>query len=221
MSNNSGLGRMAGWVGLAGALLVGVAEFLIQFNVAGGYEEAGYQYFTNISGERLTLGYYLAVLSAPLYIVGYWFLERLLQPAGRALAAAFFLIGAYAFAIGAVWLGERAFLAFTVQAIGDGAASPELLDRMAAHNEPLVNILRVAMVAVSAIWIVLILRGRTALPKWMAVFNPLTILALIFGLYFAAPAVGVYILPVAMNVTHVVVFGLALLTCRKTAPESL
>lgn len=164
MNSNGGLGRLAGWIGLAGAFLVGVAEFLIQFNAAGGYEGAGYQYFKTISSDRLTLGYYIAVLSAPLYIVGYWFLER-----------------------------------------------------MAAHNEPLVNILRVAMVAVSVIWVVLILRGRTALPKWMAVFNPLTVLALIFGLYFAAPAIGVYILPVAMNVTHVVVFGLALLTCRKTA----
>jgi uncharacterized protein DUF6796 len=220
MDHNSGLGRFAGWVGLAGALLVGVAEFLIQFNTAGGYERAGYEYFQQISSERLTLGYYLAVLSAPLYIVGYWFLERLLLPSGRALAAAFFLIGAYAFAIGAVWLGERAFLAFTVQAISEGAASPELLHRMASYNEPLVNVLRVAMVAVSVLWVVLILRGRTALPKWMAIFNPATILASIFALYWAAPSVGVYILPVAMNVTHVIIFGLALMTCSKTASHA-
>ncbi len=98
-----------------------------------------------------------------------------------------------------------------------GAASPELLLRMAAHNEPLVNVLRVAMVAVSVLWVVLILRGRTALPKWMAAVNPATILALIFALYWVAPGVGVYILPVAMNVTHVIIFGLALMACSKTA----
>ena len=220
MNDKFGLARFAGWIGLLGAILVGSAEFLIQFNPAGGYEDAGYTYFSDISADRLTLGYYMAVLSAPFYIVGYWYLERLLRPAGHGLATAFFLIGAYAFAVGAVWLGERAFLAFTVQAIAAGDANSALLERMAAHNEPLVNILRVAMAAVSIIWVLLILRGKTALPKWMALFNPITILATIFGLYFVAPTIGIYILPIAMNVTHAIIFGLALLTCRHTHATS-
>lgn len=216
---NKYLMRLAGWAGLIGAVLVGCAEFLIQFNPAGGYGDAEYHYLEDVSSSRLTIGYFLAVLAAPLYIVGYWHLEHLLKPAGERMAAAFFLIGAYGFAIGAVWLGERAFLAFAVQAAASGAASPNLVDVFAAHNEPLVNVLRFAMVIVSAIWTVLILRGNTLLPRWMAICSPAVILGVIFALGIAAPSIGAYILPIAMNLAHVILFALALATCRSSAAK--
>lgn len=209
--------KYAGFAGLAGAILVGCAEFLIQFNAHGGYSWDNYDYFMAVSPARLTLGYYLGVFAAPLYIVGYWYLERLLEPGGRRASAAFFLLGAYAFAVGAIWLGERAFLAFTVQAIGEHAAAPDLLNQMSMLNEPLAIALRVMMMLVSVIWILQVAKGRTALPRWMALVNPAFLLAAIFGLYAAAPSIGVYVMPIAMNVTHAIIFGLALAT-QKPSP---
>jgi hypothetical protein len=48
-----------------------------------------------------------------------------------------------------------------------------LLGTFGDHNEPLVNALRLAMLIVSILWIVLIARGKTLYPRWMAIFSPI------------------------------------------------
>jgi len=207
--------RLAGWAGLLGALLVGIGEGLMQFTPNGGIEDVTtYLYFNDISAQRLSFGHFIAILSAPLYLLGYWFLSKNLQPAGRLQSKAFFLIGAYAFMVGAVWIGQRYFLATTVHAIAAGQDLKPLLTDFSEHNEPLVNVLRLAMLLVSILWIKLILSGKTAFPKWMAIFSPIALLALMFALYFFKTTVGLYVFPVAMNITHFIVFGLALWTTR-------
>ncbi|GHB02110.1 hypothetical protein GCM10009069_26120 [Algimonas arctica] len=207
--------RLAGWAGLLGALLVGVGEFSMQFTPRGGIEDmTSYLYFNDISATRLSFGHFTAVLSAPLYLLGYYFLSKQLEPAGRLQSKLFFLIGAYAFALGTAWIGQRFFIASTVHEIANGQALSGLLSLFSEHNEPFVNVLRLAMLLVSGLWIKLILTGRTHLPKWMAVFSPIVLLAVMAGLYFFKTKIGLYVFPVAMNATHFIVFGLALLTTR-------
>lgn len=209
---------IAGWLGLGGAVLVGIGEYTIQFNTTGDYTAPGYEYFIGISAERLYAGHYLSILAAPLYILGYWHLSQHLKPASERAARAFFLIGAYSFAVGAVWLGQRAFLAYVVQESAAGSYSGDLLETFASLNEPLVNVLRLAVLINSVIWIALIWKGRTQYPRWMAIFNPFALLALIFVFYFVSPDAGRYLLPGAMNVVHVIVFGLSLGFVRESAP---
>lgn len=202
--------RIAGWLGLAGALMVGIGEYTIQFNTIGDYTAPGYEYFIGISAERLFAGHYLSVLAAPLYILGYWHLSQHLKPASVTGARAFFLIGAYSFAVGAVWLGQRAFLAYLVQESAAGSYSGDLLETFASLNEPLVNVLRIAVLINSVIWVALIWKRASQYPRWMAAFNPFALLALIFAFYFVSPDMGRYLLPGAMNVVHVILFGLSL-----------
>ncbi len=206
---------LTGFAGLAAALLVGAGEFMLQFNSLGGYEAADYAYFGRVPIERLTAGHFLAVLAAPLYVVGYWHLFKMLEPAGPKLSCVVFLLGGYSFIIGTAWISQRVFLGLTVHEIQAGANLSGLLAIFAAHNEPLVNVLRVAMLLVSGIWIFLIMSGRSHYPKWMALFSPFAILASIFALYFIIPAIGLYVIPIAMNVTHAIVFGLSLIAARK------
>jgi len=185
----------------------------MQFTLNGGIEDVkDYLYFNDISSERLTFGHFIAVLSAPLYLLGYWHLSKKLEPAGPKQAKAFFLIGAYAFAVGTAWIGQRFFLATTVHEI----AVKTLLTVFSEHNEPFVNVLRLAMLLVSIIWIKLILTGKTAFPKWMALFSPIVLLALMFALYFFKTKIGLYVFPVAMNAAHFIIFALAMWTTRKS-----
>ena len=203
--------QFAGWAGLLGAFFVGVGELSLQFTPNGGIEDTeGYLYFNDVSARRLSIGHFIAVLAAPLYLLGYWFLSKLLEPAGAKLAKAFFLIGAYAFAVGTVWIGQRFFLATTVHEIAAGNDLEALLTVFADHNEPFVNALRIGMLLVSIIWVKLIISGKTVFPKWMAVFNPIVLLATMFALYFFRTKLGIYVFPAAMNVTHLIVFGAAL-----------
>ena len=80
--------------------MVGIGEFSMQFTPNGGIEDIkNYLFFNDISEARLSFGHFIAVVFAPLYMLGYWFLSKKLEPAGPKQALAFFLIGAYAFAI--------------------------------------------------------------------------------------------------------------------------
>jgi len=205
---------LTGFAGLLAAILVGAGEFMLQFNLQGGYEAADYSYFGRVPIERLTQGHFLAVLAAPLYVVGYWHLFKMLEPASPKLSCLVFILGAYSFIIGTAWISQRVFLGLTVHEINAGADISGLLAAFSERNEPFVNVLRVAMLVVSGIWIFLILSGKTHYPKWMAIFSPFAILASIFILYFLLPSVGLYVIPIAMNVTHAIVFSLSLLMAR-------
>jgi len=209
----------AGLAGCLGAILVGLGEFSMQFTPNGGIEDVkDYLYFNDISSQRLTFGHFIAVLSAPLYLLGYWHLSKKLEPAGPKQAKAFFLIGAYAFAVGTAWIGQRFFLATTVHEIAAGQDLKTLLTVFSEHNEPFVNVLRLAMLLVSVIWVKLIVSGKTAFPKWMALFSPIALLALMFALYFFKTKIGLYVFPVAMNATHFIIFALAMWTTHKSLP---
>ncbi len=202
------------WTGIAaivGAVVVGIGEFTFQFSPKGGYEGTDYLYFLDVSTTRLTWGHFIGVLAAPLYLVGYWHVAQMLRPAGQWISRAVFGLGVYAFVIGDVWLGGRVNLALTVQAreIAAETAQPvisNLLAEIAAHNEPLINIVRVLVLVISVLMIYSIVSGRSPYPRWMVAFTPITILILIFLLYAVAPAIGVYVLPAAMNISHAVFF---------------
>ena len=210
---------LAGWIGLLGALLVGVGEFTLQFSQLGGYEAADYSYFARISRSRLTAGHFFSVLAAPLYLVGYWHLGQMFVRGGSVKSGWFITaFGGYAFVVGTAWLGGRIYLALTAQAIA-ASESPvltaqlqELLTAFSEHNEPLVNALRLAMLIVSVLWVVLIAQGNTLYPRWMAIFSPIALLVTIFAIYFyLSPALGAWLLPAAMNLVHVIVFALSIM----------
>jgi len=216
MQTHSKFITFAGVAGCLGAILVGMGEFSMQFAPNSDITDIkDYLYFNEVSAARLSFGHFIAVLAAPLYILGYWHLSKKLEPAGPKQAKAFFLIGAYAFAVGTAWIGQRFFLGTTVHEIAAGADLKEQLTIFAEHNEPFVNVLRLAMLIVSILWVKLILTGKTYFPKWMALFSPILLLAVMFGLYFAKTSIGHYVFPVAMNATHLIIFALAILTTRR------
>ncbi len=216
MTTTSKFITLAGLAGCLGAILVGIGEFSMQFAPNSDIMDVtDYLYFNEVSPERLSFGHFLAVLSAPLYMLGYWHLSKKLEPAGPKQSKAFFLIGAYAFAVGTAWIGQRFFLATTVHSIAAGQDLKALLMIFSEHNEPFVNVLRLAMLIVSALWIKLILSGKTAFPKWMAIFNPAVLLVTMVMLYIFKTKIGLYVFPVAMNATHFIIFALAMFTARE------
>lgn len=215
--------RISGWLGLLGALGVGIGEFTMQFSPQGGYEVSDYGYFLEISSLRLAWGHFLGVFAAPLYLAGYLHVFLALRPAPAWLRWAVLLLGGYGFVIGGVWLGSRVYLALIAQAAA-GSAEPlllgTLLDQAAARNEPLIAVVRVLVGFASILLVVAIVSGRSLYPRWMALFNPIVLLGVIFASYFLLPSVGVYLLPTAMNVAHFVFFALSLGVLRGSGLES-
>ena len=213
------------WTGVAGflaALLVGIGEFTLQYSPLGGYEKEGYVYFANVTKEKLTIGHFFSTLAAPLYILGYWHIGQMFIRGGsRIYGWIITLLGGYAFMVGNAWLGGRIYLALTAHEIAN-TSNPTIVNQLSQlladfgnHNEPLVNALRLAIVVVSIFWIWRIAIGKTLYPKWVAIFSPALILGVIFTIYFTGMSAGVWLLPAAMNVVHLIIFSLSLYSVRK------
>ena len=203
---------VTGIVATLGALVVGIGEFTFQFSPRGGYEGSDYLYFLDVSRSRLTWGHFIGVLAAPLYLVGYWHIAHMLRPAARWLGATVFGLGIYAFIIGDVWLGGRVNLALTVKAREAATESSRalfsgLLNELSAHNEPLINIVRVLLLVISILMVCGIISGKTPYPRWVIIFSPIVIVIQIFSLYVMMPSIGVYLLPAAMNIAHAIFFA--------------
>jgi hypothetical protein len=203
--------RLAGFAGLAGALLTGIGEGLLQFAPDRSYVDPGYSYFLDVGAERLAGGHWLVISAAPFYILGYRYLIERLSIASAILRKGLFLLMAWGFVLATVWIGQRALLAEVVQAVARSDAAPGLISRLSAFHEPLINVMRVLLLFFSLVWTFQIARGAAAFPRWMALFSPLFLLVAIFLAYVIAPGIGAFVLPTALNTAHVIVFGLAVL----------
>ena len=206
---------ITGIAGLLGALGVGIGEWLMQFTQAGKIDETTYNYFLDVKVANLSFGHFLCVLTGPLYFLGYVHLGRAIDRSKGWLGKIMTGLGIYAFGVGIAWIGGRVYLGLTRKAVEVGDASPELFKALTDHNEPFIGVLRFAILLISVLWVYGILKGRSYYPKWMALLSPILILVSIFILYAVLPSVGKYILPAAMNVTHLIVFGVSTFYCSR------
>ena len=142
-----------------------------------------------------------------------------LKPGSENLAKAVLTLGIFAFVIGGIWVGSRAHLGVMVQALNE-ANVPELHDRLIAsyelHMENLVQILRVVILLTSVCFVWAILKGGTLYPKWMAFFNPILLLIIVFALFFFVRPIGQYLAPTAMNVAHFGLFTASIIALKKS-----
>ena len=194
----------AGFVGLLAAILVGIGEFLLHFDELARYGE-GFEFFKGVPVEQATIGHFVGVLGAPLYVVGCWHLYNMLRPANRTAASIAFWTMAYGFIIGVVWIGSRATASLIVNTIGADPAGTELA-LYDLRYETLLSVIRVAALVFSVIFIWLTLSGKTHYPKWCAVLNPIVLILMSFLVYAIAPDIGKYMMPIALNIAFFILF---------------
>ncbi|EDM44610.1 hypothetical protein SCB49_13600 [unidentified eubacterium SCB49] len=214
---------ITGILGLLASILVGAGEFLLHYSPQIIGNADNYQFFQFVSKNSLITGHFLAVFGVPFYFLGYYHIYKMLEKGNEKLAATVFGLGVLAFTIGGFWITSRAFLGTIVQLQNDIDATvyQKILDNYTLISESLVQILRVIILLLSVFFSVTILKGGTYYKKWMAVFNPITLLIAVFVIYFISPQTGKYIAPIAMNVVHFIVFSLSLYQLKKINQSSL
>ncbi|MBZ0112060.1 MAG: hypothetical protein K8J08_06345 [Thermoanaerobaculia bacterium] len=209
--------HLTGVIGVLASLVVGAGEFLVHFAGNAIHSPVAYSFFHSVPAARLPMGHFLLVAGLPLYVIGYMHLFLALAPGSRRLASAVFVIGIYSFMIGGIWVGSRAFLGSLIQLL-DGQIETTLMQQILASYEQLieslVQVLRVLVLANSTLIVYTILRTRTLYPRWMAFFNPIFLLVLVFLSYFLLPTIGDFLVPTAMNVAHLVMFSISLVALR-------
>ncbi|MEP2784684.1 MAG: DUF6796 family protein [Pseudoruegeria sp.] len=212
--SNKRLRFLTGMAGLVAATLVGIGEFLLHYDALARYTDT-FAFFEGVTRERATIGHFFGVLAAPLYVVGAYHIYLMLRPANEGAARIAGFAMAYGLIIGVVWIGSRAMAVELVAAEGD----LEQLDLYELRYESLLSVVRLAVLILSGIFIWLCLTGRSMYPRAMAFLNPIGLIIVAFILFFTVPAVGKYIMPIALNVAYFVMFSVSLLINSKL-PEN-
>lgn len=199
---------MTGLLGLLAAIITGSGEFLLHYDPEARFTD-GLAFFQGISENRSNWGHFLGVVGAPLYAIGAFHIFLMLRPANARWAFILFVTMAYGCAIGGVWMGSRA----SISAIVNAPQYLELGNLVALYDlryESLLNITRVLVLVISIIYIWLTSTGRSAYPRWMAFFNPISLLLLSFAVWLIAPGIGKFMMPIALNVAFFVFFLLSI-----------
>ncbi len=199
--------KIIGLIALIGITIVGIGEWLLLFNPAGGYDFTTYTFLQGKSYDWINYGHWLSVLAAPAYFLAYYHISQNL----KRHQTKFLMWAIYTFSLAAMWISSRSYLALTAQE----ANHEKFIELISGHADPLLFIVWGLLLILSISFSYLVWTGQSKYPRWFAAFNPITILASVFLLYFLIPAVGTYILPTAMNITHLVFVGLSVWLTRR------
>ncbi|MEO9503370.1 DUF6796 family protein [Nonlabens ulvanivorans] len=217
------LTKSLGYLGILASILVGLGEYFLHYSsdILGHSEH--YEFFKFVPLENLTIGHFLAVIGLPFYFAGYLHIYRMLKPGNEILARLVLATGFIAFAVGGVWIGSRASIGNIIHLKGsmDNQSYENLITHYTNHMEVLVQVLRVVIAILSTLFVITILKGGTYYKKWMAIFNPIVILAVVFSTMFFAKDVAKHLVPIAMNVTHFILFTLSLYQLKKYSKNQL
>ncbi len=206
---------VTGLIGLAAAILVGIGEFLLHFDPLARFSESGYDFMQAATDQRQTIGHFFGVLGAPLYLIGCWHIYLMLKPAHQKLAFITFLVSAYGFIMGSVWISSRASIGAVVHLDPAGLTTENLILLYENRYETLLTIIRLTTVFLSLVYIFLVLTGKSYYQKWQAILNPILLLILNFVIYLISPEVGKYMMPIALNIGFGLFFIMSVIQANK------
>jgi len=199
--------------GLLGSIVVGIGEYLLHFVPNGPDGEISMLF--DVPLKRASLGHFIAVAGIPLYFSGYYGLKEFFKKTHKSLSVLLLIAGVLSFIIGGIWVASRYFAAEVFQR---SAGTPDFefyLNSYEDHIQILVWVLRIMVAAVSVIYVILVIKNKEGMPKWLAIFNPIVVLGLVISSLFWAKPIGVHIAPIAMNVTHFIFYGIVYIQCLK------
>ena len=206
------------WAGILATILTGIGEYLLHFLPEGPGGEIAM--LEDVPLGRARIGHFFAVVGAPLYFAGYYGLKELFKRSNVTLANALFILGVLAFFVGGIWISSRYLGAVILQKSSGTPNHEYFLQQYEDHYQVLVWALRIVVLGLSGVYVALILKNKQNLPKWLAILNPIVLLVIIISSLVWFKPLGVHIAPIAMNVTHLVFFGLILFHFSKLNNQS-
>jgi len=196
-------------LGILGSFLVGIGEYLLHFLPDGPPGEISM--LEQVPLNRASKGHFFSVVGLPLYFAGYYGLKEFFKKTSNvSLANVLFILGNLAFIVGGIWISSRYFGAEVLQRSKGTPDYAFYLQSYEDHYQILVWALRIIVAVLSIVYVVLILKNKQGLPKWLAFFNPIVLLIIIISSLFWFKPLGVHIAPIAMNVTHFIFFSVML-----------
>lgn len=221
-----------GLVGILGVLLTIISDFILigRPNSTYSFLKLGTESMAEIAQWRITLGTFIGVIVLPFQIAGLISVYHGLKPSGRVMPIMVVITNAHALIMGVAFHISYAFIGsgwklYYKTGPGNNITS-EIVERFDFYWKIIVIIMFTELLFSSIIYILLILKGNTLYPKWMALLNPLCILLFIFPFIFILPApIGGFIAPAYFNITTMVFFcfstAIIYKKLKKTQPVQL
>ena len=200
-------------IGILASIIVGIGEYLLHYLPTGPGGEISM--LQDVPLERASKGHFLVVFGAPLYFAGYYGLKNIFKPTSPLLARLLFIAGVLSFSVGGVWVSSRYFAAEVLQKSVGTPDHSFYMQSYEEHYQILVWALRGLVATVSILYVAVIMRNKQGLPKWLAIFNPIILLAIVISSLLWFKPLGYHIAPIAMNVTHFIFFGILLFQLNK------
>ena len=196
-------------LGIIGSIVVGIGEYLLHFLPDGPPGEISMLEYVPL--ERASKGHFLSIIGIPFYFAGYYGLKEFFKQASNtSLAHLLYILGNLAFIFGGIWISSRYFGAVVLQTSQNTADYFFYLESYESHYQILVWALRIIILCLSIVYILLILKNQSGLPKWLIFVNPIFLLIAVISSLFWLKPLGIHIAPIAMNTTHFIFFSIIL-----------
>lgn len=201
----SGIATLAGIAGI-------VADLALEYtSQQSALFSSTYQYLADVPQWRLLLGHFLGIAAITLEISGFWVVFQIARANGVRSAQIMWLIVAYGTVVGVAFHGSAALTALIVQA--QQAAPPDAapllaatVARVSAFTSPLALVALASLTGWSVWYAVIVARGRTALPRWLALCNPLVVALLTRIVSALSPLARLVLAPTTLNVSTTATF---------------
>ena len=205
------------YLGMLGAILVGIGEYLLHFNPLGPAGEI--EMLLNVPLARARIGHFFSIAGIPLYFAGYYGLLKLFRSSNEVYAKCLFVFGILSFTVGGIWISSRYFGAVVLQKTINNPHYDYFFAQYGENYQILVWALRILVALLSLFYVLSILKNNFNLPKWLAFLNPIVLLGLIISTLFWFKPIGIHIAPIAMNMTHFIFFLLLLIFSKSSKPR--
>jgi hypothetical protein len=159
-----------------------LAQYAGSTDLASQVVQSGVQFFGS-SPERLAAGALIAVLTTPLYLASVWHIYLALGPAGKWSSSGPALLLAAGYSIAPFVHGSFYYIAEMVKLLPmlDTPAQTHVLEAATRATTVLFGTYAVLVLVTLAgfVWMtVTIARGRSLYPRWVAIANPIVLMAI-------------------------------------------
>lgn len=205
-----------GVVGILGVLLTIISDFILigRPNSAYSFLKLGTESMGDIAQWRITVGTFIGVIVLPLQIAGLISVYHGLKPSGTVMPLIVVITNIHALIMGVAFHTSYAFIGSgwkLYYETGPGnKITSEIVGEFDFYWKVIVFIMVTELLFSSIIYVLLIIRGNTLYPKWMAILNPICVLLFTFPFIFILPApIGGYIGPAFFNISTMIYFILS------------
>lgn len=204
-------------LGMIGVFVTILSDFILIGKPASAitFFKSGTSSMWDIAPWRITTGAFVGVVVLPFQLLGLIPVYFALKPAGRILpivaviANAHTLLMGVAFHISYAYIGSgwRLYYKNDLQ----NHITIEMVNQFDFYLKLLSVIILTELIFSSAVFIIIVLKGKSLFPKWMAIFNPLGVILIILPIIFLLPyPIGGYLGPACLNIATLIFFIITL-----------